>query len=502
MKFIITCCIFIKEKNEILEVAMSILKNEEPRLWKYFDDIRKIPRSSGNETAIGNYVISIADKLGLDSEKDDTGNVLIRKPGSPGHENAPVIVLQSHLDMVCEKNSDKKFDFSQDEIQLIKDGDWLKADGTTLGADNGIGVAATLAILEDDTLVHGPIEAVFTVDEETGLKGAMNLSNKWLKGRTMINLDSEDIGIFSIGCAGGRDTNITLPITTKNPSGNKAVRIFLSGLRGGHSGIDIHEGRGNAIKILNRLIFQLTKVLPVELSSLNGGDKHNAIPREAYAHIVIANERLVEFKNWFQNIIKEIQLEFQPVEKNITISVEEIEKPAQVLTDKSQQQILALIFALPHGVLAMSRTIKNLVETSNNVAAVKSTNNEIKVLCSSRSSNMAALQATLDKLNAITALAQAHSEQPPGYPGWMPDLDSKVLKVALETYKEVSGKEAKYEAIHAGLECGLIGEKFPGMDMISIGPTLKHPHSPDERVHIGSVEIFYKHVIRMLEVLV
>ncbi|MBN1482847.1 aminoacyl-histidine dipeptidase [candidate division KSB1 bacterium] len=482
---------------------MSVIDNVEPKLlWKHFDALRQIPRPSGDEGAAAEYVISVAKKLGCHYEKDTTGNVIIRTAGSPGHENAKKIVLQSHLDMVCEKDSDKEFDFSSDAIQLMRDGDWLKADGTTLGADNGIGVAATLAIFEDDSLVHGPLEGLFTVDEERGLNGAMSVASDWLTGRTMINLDSEEIGVFSIGCAGGRDTNFTLPVTRVAATGDRSLKIRLYGLRGGHSGIDIHEYRGNALKILNRLLYQVQQTIPIEIACFLGGDKHNAIPREAFAQIVIDSARRDELKAWFDKAIGDVQTEFNPIEQNIAITIEDIDKTEhQVLAAESQGKLLALIFALPHGPLAMSRTIENLVETSNNVAAVKCEQDAIKILTSSRSSNMKALQATLDKLVSIAGLAGATVEQPNGYPGWMPNLDSEVLKVALDAYKKVTNKEAKYEAIHAGLECGLIGEKFPGMDMISVGPTLKHPHSPDERVHMGTVEVFYKHVIKMLELL-
>ena len=482
---------------------MSVLENVEPKLmWKHFDELRKIPRPSGDEEAAAEYVISVAKKLDLEYDKDDTGNVLVKKPGSPGHETAPAVALQSHLDMVCEKNSDKEFDFDKDAIQLLREGDWLTADGTTLGADNGIGVATILAIFEDDSLIHPPLEGLFTVDEERGLVGAMTVSPEWLEARKMINLDSEEIGVFSIGCAGGRDTNISLPINRAKSKKDTLVSIHLTGLRGGHSGIDIHEGRGNAVKILNRLLYQVNETIPVEMVSLKGGDKHNAIPREAFADIAVESGNLAELKNWFDKAFQDIKKEFQPVEQNIKLNVKESSDPLPEVIDKeSQKRLAALLFALPHGPLAMSRSIKDLVETSNNVAAVKTENDSVNILCSSRSSNMEALQATLDKLIAISELAGASVKQPPGYPGWMPDLDSEILKVALETYRKVAGEAAKYEAIHAGLECGLVGEKFPGMDMISVGPTLKHPHSPDERVHIGTVKTYYNHVLKMLEVL-
>jgi len=481
---------------------MSVIEALEPKLlWKYFDEIRKIPRSSGEEEAISNYVVSVAQKFNLDFEKDKTGNVIIRKPATPGHENAKTIVLQSHLDMVCEKNSDVEFDFTKDAIQLKMDGDWLTADGTTLGADNGIGIATQLAIMEDDNLVHGPIEALFTVDEERGLIGAMSVDPSWLKGRTMLNLDSEDIGLFSIGCAGGADSHLTLPLKRTEAKGDQLLEIHLSGLRGGHSGVNIHEGRGNALKILNRLLYQVNKEIPVGINCFDGGDKHNAIPREAMVRVVVNSGDVDALKKWFDKAIQEIRLEFKPVEKDIAINITKGEGVPNVLDEESQKTLLSLLFALPHGPLAMSREIKDLVETSNNVASIKCHKDNAKVHCSSRSSNDAALKATLDKLTAIAGLTGSAVEQPPGYPGWMPNLDSEILKVTLETYKEQTGTEAKYEAIHAGLECGLIGEKFPEMDMISIGPTIQYPHSPDERVNIASVDVFYQHTLKILETL-
>ncbi len=482
---------------------MPKITDLEPKLlWKHFDEIRKIPRCSGHEEKAGQYIVSVAKRLGLEYKQDSTGNVVVFKKGSKGHENAKPVVLQGHLDMVCEKNSSKVFDFSKDAIELIIDGDWLKADGTTLGSDNGVGVASALAILEDNSLTHGPLEALFTVDEERGLTGAKTLSSEMLKGRLLINLDSEELGIFSIGCAGGADSMLTLPLKRQKAKGEMLLTLHFSGLRGGHSGIDIHEGRGNAIKILNRLIWQLNQKISVELVSLSGGDKHNAIPREAAAQVVVTKANTSAAKDWLAKAVQDLKIEFQPVEKNISLDVkEEAGALLMVLTTESQSTLSALLFALPHGPLAMSRAIKELVETSNNVASTRCNESDAVIVCSSRSSNAAALQATRDKLTAIAQLAGAKIEQPEGYPGWMPNLDSRLLKVCMDTFKQLTGTEAKYQAIHAGLECGLIGEKYPGMDMISIGPTLRHPHSPDECIHLGSVTEFHKHIIRVLEVL-
>lgn len=480
---------------------MSVISGLEPKLlWKHFEALTKIPRPSGKEEKVAEYIISFARQHGLEYEKDSTGNVIVRKPATPGHEKAPTVVLQSHMDMVCEKNSDKEFDWDNDPIELVFDGEWLKANGTTLGADNGIGVATALALLEDDAVVHGPLEALFTVDEERGLVGAKTISPDALKGRIMLNMDSEDLGVFSIGCAGGRDTHIELALKRTQAKGDTLVELFLSGLRGGHSGIDIHEGRGNAIKILNRLIYQLAKEINLELVCLEGGDKHNAIPREARAKVAVSGSDMPRLKEWFDNAINDIRAEFHPVEQNITFSAEILKEAVpQVMDESSQKRLLALLFALPHGPLAMSRTISGLVETSNNVAAISCDEEKAKILCSSRSSNDKALDATIDKLVAIAELAGAKADLQPGYPGWMPNVESDILKITMEAYKEVTGEEAKYEAIHAGLECGLIGEKFPGMDMISYGPTIQHPHSPDERVNVATVDSFYKHTLKILE---
>lgn len=481
---------------------MSVIAHLEPKsLWKYFDQIRKIPHGSGSEKAIGEWVVSVAKELGLPAQKDKTGNVVIYKPATPGHENAPTVVLQGHLDMVNEKNSSSKHDFDKDPIELILEGEWLRANGTTLGADNGVGVAASLAVMEDKSLVHGPLEALFTVDEERGLNGARTISRQALKGRIMLNLDSEDLGIFSIGCAGGADSHITLPL--KRVAKNGAVlKVHLFGLRGGHSGIDIHEGRGNALKILNRLLWQLSHEMQIGIVCLNGGDKHNAIPREAFAEIVVAKPAVKKVQNWLKKAIKEIRIEFNPVEKSVDLTVEPVAgaKP-KVLDKASQERLLGLLFSLPHGPLAMSRTIKDLVETSNNVASVLCDAKKAVIVCSSRSSNGAALRATRNKLLAIAQMAGAKIDQPSGYPGWMPNLDSPILKITADAYKQITGEEARYMAIHAGLECGIIGEKFPGMDMISFGPTMQHPHSPDERVNIKTVEIFYRHLLKVLETL-
>ena len=478
-----------------------VLSNLKPALlWKHFDEIRKIPHGSGNEAAIGEYVKSVARVNNCEFDSDEVGNVVIRKPASKGYENVEIVILQSHLDMVCEKNSDVDFDFEKDPIQLTLEGDWLSANGTTLGADNGIGVAAALAVLEDNTITHGPLELLFTVDEETGLTGAGYIKPDFLKGKKYLNMDSEEEGVFTIGCSGGADSIISLPAKKVAAPKGSALRIKVTGLKGGHSGLDINGGRGNAIKILTRTLWAGNEVDSIALANINGGNKRNAIPRETFAEIVIDSENLEAVKQAMHAVFKDIQVEFKAVEKDLKLEIVPLEAvPSQVFSEETKTTLLKLLFGLPHGVLAMSREIPGLVETSTNLATINTKMNEIVIDQSSRSSIKSALVATRTKLKALAELADGTIEQPEGYPGWAPDLNSEILKISKDVYTEIFGKQPKVAAIHAGLECGIIGEKFPGMDMVSFGPDLRNPHSPDEKVHVGTVERFWKHLVGILE---
>lgn len=459
-------------------------------LWKYFDEIRKIPRCSKHEEKIGAYVVSVAEKLGYESKVDDEGNVVIIKPATPGHENAPGVVLQGHLDMVCEKNSDVAFNFDTDPIDLVIDGEWITANGTTLGADNGIGMAAALAVLEDKEMVHGPLELLFTTDEETGLNGANGLKPDFLKGRILLNLDSEEEGEFSIGCAGGADSEISLQIAREQTAGS-FLKISLSGLRGGHSGIDIHTGRGNAVQLLARLLYKLEA--PFKLATLEGGNKHNAIPREGFATVSVESGDVEAFKKAVQKRFDEVKFEYKTVEKSMALGMETIDKlEKQPMSSASQMTFLAVLLGLPHGVMAMSQEIEGLVETSNNVAIIRTDEDKSTFYTSTRSSILSALEATRTKIEAIADTAGAKIAHHTGYPAWTPNLDSKILQTMKKVHKDLFGKEPKVSAIHAGLECGIIGEKYDGMDMISFGPDLENPHSPDERIHIESVGRFYQ----------
>ncbi len=479
----------------------SIFEGLEPVLvWKYFDKILGIPRCSGNEKAIGDYIISVAKELNLTSKRDKVGNVMIEKKGTPGHENSETIILQGHLDIVCEKNSEVVHDFTKDPIQAeLKEG-WVQAKGTTLGSDNGIGVAASLAAMEDDSLVHGPLEFLYTVDEETGLTGATKIEPGFLKGKILLNLDSEDEGTFTIGCAGGADSEIVLPLERKKNQAGESYRLKIYGLRGGHSGIDINQGRGNAIKFLFRLLWQASEEYPFGIIQVEGGNKRNAIPREAWADLLLGPAQSDPLFAFFQEAYEKIQNEYQVVEKEAKFSFEKSEQGKEnPLSKESQRMLINSILTLPHGVIAMHPEIEGLVETSTNLAIIHTHKDKAEIICSSRSSVASALEATRNTIATVGELVEAKVAQPEGYPGWMPNLASPLLKTLKDVYRKVFQKEPQVEAVHAGLECGIIGEKFPGMDMISFGPTIEHPHSPEERVNIDSVGKFWKFLTATLE---
>ena len=480
---------------------MPSIENLEPKLvWKHFDEIRKIPRCSKNEEKIREYIVNFAKKQGLKAKVDPVGNVVILKPATARMQNKPTIILQGHMDMVCEKNSDIKFDFTKDPIQLKINGDLLTASGTTLGADNGIGLAISLAILEDKKLRHGSIESLYTVDEETGLTGAFAMKSDMLSGKIMLNLDSEDFGVITVGCAGGGDSEIELPIKMQTAqAGGEYLIVKVSGLRGGHSGVDIHEQRGNAIKILTRLLWKASQKFEFSLFDIKGGDKHNAIPREAYAKLTIDKKNKNAFVIVLKAEEKDIYEEIKPIDPNLKVDVGSCEPSKMVLDKPSQTKLLNLLHGLPHGVHQMNYDIKTLVNTSTNLATVSVKENTISIGMSSRSPMKSALQDMRDRIKAIASLSGAKVSEGTPYPGWKPDLQSKILALSKKTFKDMFKTEPKIEAIHAGLECGIIGEKFPGMDMISIGPTLKNPHSPEEQLHISTVDKFYKYLLKILE---
>ena len=480
--------------------VLSSLKPE--RLWKHFDGIRKIPRGSKNESGVAEYILMVAQRLGLENDQDTAGNVVVRKPASPGREGAETVVLQGHMDMVCEKDSDVEHDFLSDPIEVELDGDYVTAKGTSLGADNGIGVAAALAIMEDPSLVHGPLEMLFTVDEETGLTGANQLAPGFLAGRILLNLDSEEEDSLCVGCAGGADSTITLPVQRAGPAdGTIALKVTMKGLRGGHSGVDIHEQRGNANQLLARVLLKAGRAQPFQLASFNGGSKRNAIPREAEAVLFVPGPNREAFEASLRAAADEIAEEIKAVDPGLELAVTGAaeDEDAGPLNEGSQKALLYLLFGLPHGVLAMSHDIPGLVETSTNLATVETLTDKVWISMNSRSSVGSAIHAAKDKIRCLAELAGAVLEEGGQYPGWKPNLDSRALKVVRTTHMELFGIDPKVEAIHAGLECGIIGEKYPGMDMISFGPQIENPHSPAERVHVGSVEKFWNLLIATLK---
>jgi dipeptidase D len=469
-------------------------------LWKHFAQILKIPHCSGGERALGDYIVGVAKRLNLAAKRDAVGNVLVSKPASAGRENAPGTILQGHLDMVCEKNSDVVHDFSKDPIVPQIKGEWVYASGTTLGSDNGIGCAAALAVMEDASLVHGPLEFLFTVDEETGLTGANHLQKSFLKGAMLLNLDSEEAGAFTIGCAGGGDSEIALPVERKRRRSKDLYEIKLAGFRGGHSGLDINQGRGNAIRLLARLLFDALEDSRFELVSLDGGNKRNAIPREAQARLFADAVEARKLKNHLKARFSEVQNEYRAVEKEARLSFDKVlATKDDPLTASSQKTLLSFLLALPHGVISMHPEIAGLVATSSNLAIVHLERGQAQIICSSRSSVASALAAVRQIIQATAGLAGARVTEPQGYPGWEPNLQSPLLSELTAVHVRVFGQEPEVKAVHAGLECGIIGKKFPGMDMISFGPTIEHPHSPEERVHIPAVENFWKFLTASLE---
>jgi dipeptidase D len=470
-------------------------------VWKYFAEISAIPRPSKHEEKIAAYVLATAKKLGLQAQKDKVGNIVVRKPASKGREKAPGLILQGHLDMVPEKNADKKHDFLKDPIELVRKGNFMMANGTTLGADNGIAVATNLAIMADPTLEHGPLEFLFTIDEETGLTGASNLEKGVLKYKTLMNLDSEEEGALYVGCSGGRDTVATWKSAFKPaPANHVPVAIAVKGLKGGHSGLEIDKGRGNAIKIMNRVLLALGPV-GARLSAVNGGNKRNAIPRECDALVYVPKKNLAAALKTVSACNAIVKNELATVEPDLSVSASEAKgaKKGGVVSADVQEMVLKTVSALPHGVIKMSADIPGLVETSTNVAVISTMPKGIVVATSQRSSVASEIAEICHTVGSVLELGGAKVEQSDGYPGWQPNLASKILNTAKKTYKQLTGREPAIKAIHAGLECGIIGEKYPGIDMVSFGPTLEGVHSPDEKIHIDTVDKFWNFLLAILK---
>jgi dipeptidase D len=468
-------------------------------VWKYFSEVSRVPRGSKNEAAIARYLVDTAKKLGLSAVQDKVGNVLVRKPASAGREQAPGVCLQGHMDMVCEKNKDTVHDFLKDPIELVRDGNFMKANGTTLGADNGIAVAASLAIMEDRSLVHGPLEFLFTVDEETGLTGANSLQPGFLQSTILLNLDSEDEGELYVGCSGGRDNTGSWPAAFDDaPGGGGGWLVSVKGLRGGHSGLEIHTGRGNALKIINRVLLGL-EALGARVAKIDGGNKRNAIPREADALVWLPKAKAREAADLVETMNRSIKAELASVEPDLAIVCAPAKGVRKVLKKALQKKLLLTLAGLPHGVLKMSADIPGLVETSTNLAIVQTDKKAITVQTSQRSSVATEIVEASQMVRAVFALGGAAVAGSDGYPGWKPNLASPVLKLAKSTYQSMYGKEPEVKAVHAGLECGIIGEKYPGMDMVSFGPTMRDVHSPVERLYIDTVSKFYEFLLGLLK---
>jgi dipeptidase D len=466
-------------------------------VWKHFYAITQVPRPSESEQKAVEFIYFFGKNLGLETIKDEVGNVIIRKPATPGKENVPGVILQTHLDMVPQKNKDKEHDFEKDPIIAYIDGDWVTADGTTLGADNGIGVAATMAILESATLSHGPIEALFTVNEEKGMVGAQNLKPRLLKGKILINLDSEDEGELYVGCAGGLDATFTFKYTEQQVLTGETYKISVTGLKGGHSGIDIPLGRGNA----NKLLFRVLKAVAndVQLSHIEGGDARNAIPRDSFAVVVVPSDKVLAISSAIADIESFIKVELQKTEPNLQIRFERTESAATIIEKDVQMRLIHAINACPNAVIRMSDVFPGLVETSTNLAIVKSGNGEIIISCLIRSSVDSAKEDLASMEESVFTLAGAKSVFSGNYPGWNPNPDSPVLSKMKRIYRDMYGKAPEVKAIHAGLECGLLGGIYPDWDMISCGPTIRYPHSPDEKVNIESVEKWWNFLTVTLE---
>ena len=477
------------------------IKNLEPKaLWEIFYELTRIPRPSRKEARAVEFARTFGEKLGLETRVDPSGNVIIRKPASPGYENRQGVILQGHLDMVPQKNSDVKHDFEKDPIDAWIDGEWVRARGTTLGSDNGMGVSAALSVLQDKNLRHGPLEVLMTVDEETGMTGAFKLERGVLQGKILLNLDSEDEGELYIGCAGGIDVSGKLKYTDAEvEKGSLAYRLILKGLKGGHSGLDINLGRGNSNLLMCRFLYEATGKFGARLAEIEGGSLRNAIPRETFALVTVPESG----KDAFLAAVKEFdsvcRKELGSVEPGISFGAEPAALPGSLIDRASQDRLIRVVYGLPNGVIRMSAEMPGVVETSSNLAVVRSEKGAIDVLCLVRSSVDSAKDSLATSLKSVMELAGAEAVLSGSYPGWKPDVNSPILATMKKVYERDFGRVPEVKVIHAGLECGIIGDAYPGLDMISFGPTIRFPHSPDEKVLIPSVKKFWDFLVRTLE---
>lgn len=478
----------------------EILSLKPAALWKHFHALTQVPRPSGHMGPVTEFLVNFGKSLNLETFVDSIGNVIIRKPATPGMENRKGLILQAHMDMVPQKNNDTVHDFTKDPIQTYVDGEWVKAKGTTLGADNGIGVAAIMAVLEDENLKHGDLEALITLDEETGMYGAFGLKGEDIKGEVLLNLDSEDEGELYIGCAGGIDINATFQYKEVAPAaGSVAVKVELKGLRGGHSGLEIDKGRGNANKLMIRFLREAVAQHGARLATMVGGNMRNAIPREATAVITVPAARKEEVFKLAEEFEALFISEYKTIEDNISFKASETELPAGEMPEEMQDDVINAIYACPNGVFRYIPTIPDTVETSTNLSIVNAQNGRVDVQLLTRSSCDSMKMFLANSIQSCFALAGAKVEMSGSYSGWQPNVDSAILKSMREAYEKQFGVEPAVKVVHAGLECGIIGAKKPGLDMISFGPTLRSPHSPDERILIPTVEKFYNFLTASIE---
>ncbi len=477
------------------------IRNLEPKnLWNKFADLNAVPRPSKKEDKVIQFMKDFGNALGLETFEDDIRNVIIRKPATSGMENRKTVVLQGHLDMVHQKNNDTDFDFDKQGIDMFVDGDWVRAKGTTLGADNGLGVAMIMAILESETIKHPAIEALFTIDEETGMTGALNLKGGILKGDILLNMDTEEDDEIDIGCAGGIDVTATRSYQEEEtPADSVGYTITVKGLNGGHSGMDINKGLGNANKIMNRLLFDGFENFGMQIAEINGGSLRNAIPRESVAKIVVAKMFDEAFVFDMQTVINDIKTEYKTTEPNLTIEIVKTETPKKVMNLGVQEGIIRAIYAAHNGVYRMSADMENLVETSNNVARILIKEGEISIQNLTRSSVESSKMDLANALRASFELCGCEVIFGDSYPGWTPNVNSEILDILVNIYEKQNNQKPKVVACHAGLECGILGTNYPNIDMISFGPTIHGAHSPDERASIKSSQKFYKFVIEILE---
>lgn len=481
-------------------MSKEILNLKPENLWKHFYELTQIPRPTSHTKAVEQYVVNFAKSLNLDVKQDEVGNVLVTKPASPGMENAPVVILQAHLDMVPQSNKSVNHDFLKDPIDAYIDGDKVKARSTTLGADNGIGAAAMLSVLEDNTLKHGKIECLFTIDEEEGMVGAFGLKPGFLTGSIMLNLDTEEEGELCVGCAGGIDENISWQYKeVEVPEGDVAVQISLTGLKGGHSGGEIHLGRANANKLMCRLLKEAVQTVEARLASIDGGSLRNAIPREAFAIVTVPAENEDELIGLVNEYAEIYAQEFKGIEDKLSLTAEKTELPKSLIPEEIQDNVINAVNATPYGVISMLTDFPGIVESSTNIASVKSSPEKVEIKYLTRSSSESRKYALDSSIESLYSLAGAKVETSGDYPGWQPKKDSKVRHIMEEIFRKKFGREPQVQVVHAGLECGIILGSTPGLDIVSFGPTIMNPHSPDEYVVIDTVERFYKYLTAILE---